>query len=102
MKRVIINLVNNALDSMPSGGEITIESKLIKDDVELYFTDTGIGIPEDILEKIWKPLFTTKSRGMGFGLSICKRIVESHGGIITVKSKTGEGAIFIIRLPRRR
>ena len=102
MKRVIINLVNNALDSMPSGGEITIESKLIKDDVELYFTDTGIGIPEDILEKIWKPLFTTKSRGMGFGLSICKRIVESHGGIITVKSKIGEGAIFIIRLPRRR
>jgi PAS domain S-box-containing protein len=102
MRRVILNLVNNAIDAMPAGGEIIIRSKTTKENLELYFTDTGKGIPEEIIDKIWKPLFTTKAKGMGFGLSICKRVVESHGGTISVKSKIGEGTTFIITLPRVR
>ena len=99
MKRVIINLVNNAVDAMPSGGEITISSSANDGVLELRITDKGTGIPEDLHEKIWEPLFTTKSRGMGFGLTICKRIVEAHGGTISVRSTVGEGATFIIELP---
>ena len=99
MKRVIINLMNNAVDAMPSGGEITISSSATDGDLELRITDKGTGIPEDLLEKIWEPLFTTKSRGMGFGLTICKRIVDAHGGMISVRSTVGDGATFIIELP---
>lgn len=101
MKRVLINLITNAVDAMPSGGEITITGELTNHDYELLITDTGVGIPEDILGRIWNPLFTTKSKGMGFGLSICRRILEYHGGSIEVKSKVGEGTSFIILLPRR-
>lgn len=99
MKRVIINLVNNAVDAMPSGGEITIDSSATEGVFKLRITDKGTGIPEDLLEKIWEPLFTTKSRGMGFGLTICKRIVEAHRGTISVRSTVGKGSIFIIELP---
>lgn len=101
MKRVVINLVKNAIDAMPSGGSLTIKSKKTEEDVELYFTDTGVGISEENLEKIWRPLFTTKAKGMGLGLSICKRILESHGGSIAVKSKQGEGTTFIVKLQLR-
>ena len=99
MKRVVINLVKNAIDAMPSGGSLTIKSKGTGKGVELRFIDTGEGIPEESLERIWKPLFTTKARGMGLGLSICKRILEYHGGSISVKSRLGEGTTFIIILP---
>jgi signal transduction histidine kinase len=102
MKRVIINLVNNAIDAMTGGGEITIKSNVAEDEYELHITDTGVGIQDDILEKIWNPLFTTKAKGMGFGLSICKRILEYHRGSITVKSKVGEGTTFIIKFPLTR
>jgi signal transduction histidine kinase len=102
MKRVIINLVNNAIDAMTGGGEITIKSNVTEDDYELHITDTGVGIQDDILEKIWNPLFTTKAKGMGFGLSICKRVLEYQRGSITVKSKVGEGTTFIIKLPLTR
>jgi len=99
MKRVIINLVNNAVDAMPSGGEITIDSIITDGVLELCIADTGTGISADSLKMIWKPLFTTKAKGMGFGLSICKRIIEAHGGNISVKSKVEEGTTFIIALP---
>ncbi len=101
VKRVLINLLKNAVDAMPSGGEITITGELTNHDYELHITDTGVGIPEDIIDEIWNPLFTTKSKGMGFGLSICKRILEYHGGSIEVKSKVGEGTSFTIILPRK-
>jgi len=101
MKRVLINLLKNAVDAMPSGGDIRITGELTNQDYELLITDTGVGIPEDILDEIWNPLFTTKSKGMGFGLSICRRILEYHGGSIEVKSKVGEGTSFIILLPRK-
>jgi PAS domain S-box-containing protein len=98
MKRVLINMLNNAVDAMPEGGHIRIESREQGDDMEILLTDTGNGIPENILQHIWTPLFTTKAKGMGFGLSICKRLVECQGGSINVESVEGNGTTFTISL----
>jgi len=94
IKRVFLNLIDNAVDAMPQGGTLTIENMKTQDLLEVTFTDTGSGIPEEIIEDIWKPLFTTKARGMGFGLAICKKIVEAHDGSISVNSSVGEGTSF--------
>lgn len=99
IERVFYNLVNNALEAMPNGGELKIASTQNEDRLELAFTDTGIGMAEGLLEKIFTPLVTTKAKGMGFGLAICKRIVEAHGGKITVRSKLNEGTTFTVSLP---
>jgi len=99
IKRVFVNLITNACDAMPTGGELIIESQRTQEAVEISFTDTGKGIPEEIIADIWRPLFTTKAKGMGFGLSICKRILESHGGSISVVSRPEEGTTFTVRLP---
>lgn len=96
MKRVFVNIIKNAVDAMSSSGELKIKSKKSGGWVEISFSDTGSGINEDVLEKVWTPLFTTKAKGMGLGLSICKRIIEAHGGKINVKSKVGEGTTFTI------
>jgi PAS domain S-box-containing protein len=100
MKRVLINMLNNAVDAMPEGGHIRIESREQGDEMEILLTDTGNGIPENILQHIWTPLFTTKAKGMGFGLSICKRLVECQGGSINVESVEGNGTTFTISLRR--
>jgi PAS domain S-box-containing protein len=99
MKRVSLNIIKNAVDAMPKGGKITIKSKKSNGNLEIVFIDTGTGIPNEIVEKIWSPLFTTKAKGMGLGLPICKRIVEAHGGSISVESTVGKGATFAITLP---
>ena len=67
--------------------------------MEIVFADTGTGIPDEVLPKLFSPLFTTKAQGMGFGLAICKRIIESHGGKITVKTAVNKGTTFTITLP---
>jgi signal transduction histidine kinase len=67
--------------------------------VEISFADTGTGIPEETMQKLFTPLFTTKAQGMGFGLAICKRIIEAHGGTITVKTELNKGTTFTIALP---
>ena len=100
MKRVFINMLSNAVDAMPEGGHIRIESHEKGDKLEISLTDTGKGIPEDVFKHIWKPLFTTKAKGMGFGLSICKRLVECQGGSIDVESVEGKGTTFTISLHR--
>jgi PAS domain S-box-containing protein len=99
MKRVFVNLIENAVDAMPSGGTITISTKESIGFLEIAFADTGSGLPEKILENLWKPLQTTKAKGMGLGLAIVKRVVDAHGGQISVKSKTGEGTTYTIHLP---
>ncbi len=99
LKRVFVNLIKNAIDALPDGGTISLVSKEVNDKVEIIFSDNGTGIPEDILPKIFSPLFTTKAQGMGFGLAICKRIVEAHGGTIAVRSAKGKGTTFIVTLP---
>ncbi len=97
--RVFINLIKNATDAIPEKGTITIKSSQTINYVKIAFNDTGKGIPEETLKKLFTPLFTTEAQGMGFGLSICKRIVESHGGTITVKTVVNKGTTFTIALP---
>ncbi len=99
MMRVFINLIKNAIDAMPEKGTLEIRSCQIGENVEIAFADTGIGIPDEVLPKIFAPLVTTKAQGMGFGLAICKRIVDSHGGKIAVKTEVNKGTTFTIILP---
>ncbi len=94
IKRVFINLIKNAVDAMPNGGTLTIDSKQVADYLEISFADTGMGISDEVLPKLFSPLFTTKAQGMGFGLAICKRIVEAHEGTITVHTCKGTGTTF--------
>ena len=99
MQRVFVNLIKNAFDAMPKGGTLTIKSELKGNNVSFSFKDTGIGMSPETLQKLWALLFTTKAKGMGFGLPICKRIVEAHCGRIFVESTSGEGTVFVIVLP---
>jgi PAS domain S-box-containing protein len=97
--RVFTNLIRNAIDAMPSGGMLTVVSQKTESHTIINFADTGMGISEENLQKLWTPLFTTKAKGMGLGLSICKRFVEAHGGEILVKSQVGKGTSFTVRIP---
>lgn len=99
MTRVFSNLIKNSFDAMPSGGELLISDRLDKDKVVLEVSDTGSGMSKQELEKLWTPFFTTKARGMGVGLPICKKIVEAHGGKIEVESAVNKGTTFRIYLP---
>jgi signal transduction histidine kinase len=99
MKRVFINLIKNAVDAMPDGGKLTITSEKANGKVKIAFADTGMGISEENLKKLFGPLFTTKAKGMGLGLAICKRVVETHGGTISVESVVGKGTVFTIIIP---
>ena len=99
MQRVFTNLIKNSFEAMPNGGSLDITSKQGEQTVEFSFVDTGSGMSEDVVQKIFTPLFTTKAQGMGFGLSICKRIVEAHNGKIEVESTLNKGTKFVITLP---
>ena len=99
MKRVCINLMKNAVDAMPNGGTLTITNREFNGNLSVSFADTGEGIRKEVLAKIWTPLFTTKAKGMGYGLAIVKRFVEAHGGSVSVDTNPGEGSTFTIRLP---
>ncbi|MEM3593955.1 MAG: ATP-binding protein, partial [Candidatus Jordarchaeaceae archaeon] len=102
MKRVFVNIVKNSFDAMPEGGELTIEIRLAGGNLKIIFADTGRGVPPELLDKIWAPLFTTKARGLGMGLPICKRLVEAHGGSILLESLPGKGTTITITLPVKR
>ncbi|MDQ1279685.1 MAG: hypothetical protein QG670_947 [Thermoproteota archaeon] len=97
--RVLNNLIVNAIQAMPKGGNLTLKAHKEDNTVLLSVSDTGIGIPDDVKPKLFTPLFTTKSKGQGFGLAVCKRVVEAHGGKITFESEAGKGATFTIRIP---
>jgi len=100
MTRVFTNLIKNAFDAMPQGGTLTVTSCEEEKNWSITFEDTGVGMSEDTMKHLWKPLFTTKAKGMGFGLSICKRIVEAHGGRIVVASAVNKGTTFKLTLPK--
>lgn len=99
MKRTFANIIKNAFDAMPTGGTLTIKSRKVNSNVQMAFSDTGVGMPKQVMDKLWRPLFTTKAKGMGFGLPICKRVVEAHRGKISVKSTVEKGTTFTITVP---
>ena len=99
MRRVFTNLAENAIQSMPSGGSFTIEARRNEGVFLVSFRDTGVGMPENVKSKLFTPLFTTKSKGQGFGLVVCKRIVEAHNGEITFESEVNKGTVFIVKIP---
>ena len=100
LKRVFVNLITNAVQAMPRGGKLSINGQVNdKKQMQIDVEDTGVGIPEEIKPKLFVPLFTTKSRGQGFGLAVCKRVIEAHGGTIDFKSQEGKGTTFTVRLP---
>ena len=96
-----MNLIKNSIDAMPEKGTLEITSRKTKKHIEIAFTDTGTGITKETLEKLFTPLFTTKAQGMGFGLAICKRIIEAHEGTINVTTTLNQGTTFTITLPTK-
>jgi len=99
IKRAFVNIIRNAVEAMPKGGTLTIKGRGIGDRLEIVFSDTGVGMSKETLEKLWTPLFTTKAKGMGFGLSICKRFIEAHYGTINVKSTLRKGTVVTVTFP---
>lgn len=103
MQQVFLNLILNAIQAMQSGGVLTIGTALVEREsgkwIRVSIGDTGPGIPEQILGKIFTPFFTTKAQGTGLGLAICQKLVEQQGGMISVESEDGKGTIFYIDLP---
>ena len=99
MRQVFGNLISNAYQAMPNGGTITIQAQVKEEMVHLNVCDTGLGIDQEKLDKIFEPLFTTKDKGIGLGLTICKNLVEVNGGQIKVHSEVGQGTTFTVILP---
>src|SRR5258706_6908339 len=100
-RKVLVNLMENACQAMTSGGTLSVGTKAQGDRVQIDIADTGCGIPQEHLSKIFAPFFTTKSRGTGLGLAVVKKIIERHQGTITVDSTIGEGNAFHIKFPKR-
>jgi signal transduction histidine kinase len=99
IQRVFQNIIQNAVEAMPEDGKLIIRTSKTDDSVEISIEDSGVGIPEENLPRLFTPFFSTKAKGVGLGLSVCKQLVEGHGGNVTVNSKVGEGTTFKVRLP---
>jgi len=99
--QVFLNIVINAIDAMPSGGDLRLETMLSEGGewVLVYFHDTGPGMPAEQIANLFEPFYTTKSDGTGLGLAISYGIVERHGGTVEVSSQPGQGATFVVKLP---
>jgi len=101
LNQVFLNLITNAAQAMPEEGTLTVATRATDGNVEIAFSDTGCGIPDDVLPKIFDPFFTTKApgEGTGLGLSIVHKIVKSHGGSIKVRTTPNRGSEFTVMLP---
>jgi len=101
MEQVVKNIVINAVQAMPHGGTLTVAAHCLpeQDILNLDFTDTGVGISAAKIDKICTPFFTTKTKGTGLGLAIVRKIVETHGGRLVIRSTPGEGSTFTVQLP---
>ncbi len=101
LRQVMLNVIKNAKEAMPKGGTLTVRTSREDNKVLISIQDTGMGIPEEIKDKIFEAFFTTKHKvkGVGLGLSVCYGIIKDHGGEINVESEEGKGTTFTIRLP---
>ncbi|MFQ5893441.1 MAG: GAF domain-containing protein, partial [Nitrospinota bacterium] len=103
LKQVFVNLFANAMQAMPTGGTLTVQTEpwptADGEGVIITISDTGGGVPQEVVENIFNPFFTTKQEGTGLGLALSKRVIEGHGGAIEVINREGEGVTFILRLP---
>jgi signal transduction histidine kinase len=95
----VLNVAVNAVQAMPRGGRITLRTRRDGEDALLEIEDSGAGIPEEVRGRIFEPFFTTKASGTGLGLAVVKRIVEGHGGAVSVRSAPGAGTVFALRFP---
>jgi two-component system sensor histidine kinase HydH len=106
LEQAILEIVSNALDAMPTGGRLRIGAFVADGtgpgDVVVEVTDTGGGIPEEVLSSVCEPFFTTRQEGTGLGLAIAKRYVEQNGGRLEIASRPGEGTTVRVHLPRER
>ena len=102
LQSVFINLMSNGIQAMPEGGTLTLKTNRNSEFVKVEISDTGVGMSKENLKRIFEPLFTTKSKGIGLGLSVTKRFIDNHGGTIEVKSKPNAGSTFVVRLPIER
>jgi PAS domain S-box-containing protein len=99
IQRVLTNLVNNSIQAMPDGGNLTITGSIKEEKLHITVADTGVGIPEEIQAKLFQPMFTTKAKGQGLGLAVAKRLINALNGAIKFESKNGVGTKFTIELP---
>ena len=99
LKQIFVNLISNAIQAMPEGGDLTIVAAARNGYLRLAFTDTGIGITPEEKDRIFDPFHTTRAEGSGLGLSIVHRIVDAHNGFITAESEPGKGSTFTVGLP---
>lgn len=101
LPRVLVNLLANAAQASPPGTTVTVTLELGRPGwIDLHVADEGCGISPDLIDRIFDPFFTTKRQGTGLGLTIAHRLVEAHGGRVTVRNRAGRGAEFIVTLPR--
>ena len=99
IKTCVFNVVLNAFQAMPDGGALTIKTEPAEGMLSIIISDTGKGIPEDELPKVFEPFYTTKRNGLGLGLAMTKRVVEEHGGKVNIHSIAGDGSTVVITLP---
>ena len=102
LRQTLLNLILNGLQAMPEGGTLTLKANTSNGNFLISVTDTGTGIAPENRRRIFEPYFTTKAKGSGLGLAIARRIIEAHGGTITVSSETDQGCCFQIALPLNR
>jgi two-component system, sporulation sensor kinase E len=99
MKQAVLNLLNNAISAMPEGGKLQVCTQQLGNEVRLKISDSGVGIPEENMDKIFEPYFTTKDFGSGLGLTLVYKIVKEHLGDIEINSKLGEGTTIALSFP---
>jgi signal transduction histidine kinase len=102
LRRALLNLILNAVDAMPTGGELVITALHNQHGFEVQVADSGPGIPEELRERMFEPFFTTKSEGTGLGLAIVQRIADAHDGSLSVSNRPEGGAAFMLTFPLRR
>jgi signal transduction histidine kinase len=98
-KQALLNLMLNAEQAMPDGGELTIQAAKNHEEVYLHLIDTGKGMTSEVLSRMFRPFFSTKPGGTGLGLPTTRKIIEAHGGVLSVQSEVGKGTKFTLTLP---